>query len=97
MHECKYIVNYPNRKTSSLICRDKREADKHFVIVRGKNPKGYGEVGTVIFLLQEESGGKEIDNLQIFAIDGEENQPGWYSVKGRVHRGKRRTEKIADA
>lgn len=95
-HECEYIVNYPNRKTSNLICRDKGEANKHFVIVRGKDPRGYGEVGTVVFLLQERLGEKEICNAQAFVIDGEENQPGWYSVKGRVQRGKRTTEKIAN-
>lgn len=83
--ECRWIQEHPERKYSRHVKKDTGTADsKGIVIVRGKNPKAAGEIGSTIFLLKEEKGGKGIDEVGIFEIDGKEFLADvYYRVDGR--------------
>lgn len=83
--ECKWILNHPNRKNSRHIRKNEGVADKNeIVIVKGKNPKAAGELGSTIFLLKEGREEKTIEAVGIYEIDGKEYLPGtYYRVDGR--------------
>lgn len=82
--ECKWIQDHPERKESRHIKRNEGFAENGIVIVRGKNPKAAGKIGTTIFLLKEEKKGKAINEVGVYEIDGEEYLPDtYYRVNGR--------------
>ena len=83
--ECKWQQEHPERKYSSNVKKNEGKAvGKGIVVVRGKNPKAAGELGTTIFLLKEEKGGKSIEEIGGFEIDGAEHLPNvYYRVDGR--------------
>lgn len=83
--ECKWIQEHPDRKYSRHVVKDEGTAyGNGIVIVRGKNPKAAGEIGTTIFLLKESTEGKSIDEVGIYEIDGKEFLPNtYYRVDGR--------------
>lgn len=83
--ECGWIQKHPERATSRQIKSNSGTAPEgDIVIVRGKNPKAAGAPGTTIFLLKEKKGGKEIEEVGIYEIDGTEFLPGvYYRVDGR--------------
>lgn len=83
--ECMWLQEHSERKYSRHVKKDTGIADsKGIVIVRGKNPKAAGEIGSTIFLLKEEKGGKGIDEVGIYEIDGIEFLPDvYYRVDGR--------------
>lgn len=84
MHECKWIMDHPERKCSKHVKKDKGEARSgEIVIVRGKNPRAAGEVGSTIFLLKEKKGEKTIEEIGVFEIDGTEYEEDvYYRVNG---------------
>lgn len=86
--ECKWIQDHAERKCSNRVAEKEGTAKKNeIVIVRGKNPKASGEIGATIFLLKEKKGSKEIEEVGIFRIDGEEFLPDvFYRVDGRKAR-----------
>lgn len=82
--ECKWIQNHPDRKESRHIKRNEGFAEKGIVIVRGKNPKAAGRLGTTIFLLKEKKGEKTIEKIGVYEIDGVEYLPEvYYRADGR--------------
>lgn len=83
--ECKWIQDHPDRKHSNKIEKDEGIASKEgIVIVRGKNPKAAGSIGTTIFLLKEKKREKTIEEVGIYEIDGQEFLPNvFYRVDGR--------------
>lgn len=82
--ECKWIQGHPERKTSNHVKKDSGFAVDGIVIVRGKNPKAAGELGTTIYLLKEAKGSKNIEKIGVYEIDGVEYMPGvYYRADGR--------------
>lgn len=83
--ECKWIQDHPERDCSSHVEKDSGVAVRNgIVIVRGKNPKAAGDEGSTIFLLREGKRTKEIEEVGVFQIDGEEYKPNtYYRVDGR--------------
>lgn len=82
--ECKWIQNHPDRKESRHIKKNEGFANSGIVIVRGKNPKAAGHLGTTIFLLKEKKGEKTIEEVGVYEIDGKEYLPDvYYRVDGR--------------
>ena len=84
IYEALYIEKHPELDTSLYVKRNEARDNGHFAVVRGKDPKGYGERGTVICLLQEYASSKRIKKVEIFEIDGKENKSGWYGIGGRI-------------
>lgn len=86
--ECKWIQDHPDRKCSRHVKEKEGIADKNgIVIVRGKNPKAAGAIGSTIFLLKEKKGEKTIEEVGIYEIDGVEFLPDtYYRVDGRKAR-----------
>lgn len=83
--ECEWLRLHPDREYSNHIQKDEGQAKNNgIVIVRGKNPKAAGQVGSTIFLLKEGKGTKEIVEAGAYTIDGAHYQPGtFYNVEGR--------------
>ncbi|MGN0506659.1 MAG: hypothetical protein ACI4FZ_08865 [Lachnospiraceae bacterium] len=83
--ECEWIQEHPERKNSSQVKRNEGYASgKEIVVVRGKNPKAAGALGSTIFLLKEKKGEKTIEEAGAFEIDGQEFLPDvYYRVDGR--------------
>lgn len=81
--ECKWIAEHPERRNSSLVKKDEGTADERkIVIVRGKNPKAAGQLGSTIYLLKGNK--KSIEMIGIYEIDGVEYLPGvYYRANGR--------------
>lgn len=93
--ECQWIMDHPERVCSVYVekdCGHAKEGD--IVVVRGKQPKASGEMGTTIFLLREGKGTKKIVDAGAYKIDGINYMPGkQYDVKGGICRDKKRTQK----
>lgn len=83
--ECEWIIQHPERAMSSEVWTERGSAKKDgIVIVRGKNPKASGAMGSIIFLLKEEKNSPRIAEAGAFAIDGVDYMPGqFYRVNGR--------------
>lgn len=83
--ECKWIQDHPERKNSRHVMTNKGVAEeKGIVVVRGKNPKAAGAIGSTLFLLKEKPGEKTIEEIGAYEIDGEEYLPDvFYRVDGR--------------
>lgn len=86
--ECEWLIRHPDRKYSNHIRKDTGTAEKDgIVIVRGKNPKAAGRIGSTIFLLKEGKGTKEIIDAGAYTIDGTQFKPGvFYKTDGRCAR-----------
>lgn len=81
-----YIANHPmlamNRRVATgegrALQRDK------FVIVRGKDPKAMGEIGTVLGFAVERLWKKDIEFASMLVVDGIKIKPGhWYNAEGK--------------
>lgn len=83
--ECKWMQEHPERKYSNYVMNHIGKATANgIVVVRGKNPKAAGDIGSTIFLLKENKGEKTIGEIGIFEIDGEDFLPDvYYRVDGR--------------
>ena len=83
--ECKWIQEHPERNNSKHIKKNEGTADaKEIVVVRGKNPKAAGTLGSTIFLLKEKRGEKTIEEIGAYEIDGKDFLPNvFYRVDGR--------------
>lgn len=83
--ECEWLIKHPDRKHSKHIEKNAGRAVKdRIIIVRGKNPKAAGEIGSTIFLLKEGKGTKEIVDAGAYKIDGKQFLPGvFYKTDGR--------------
>ena len=83
LHACHYIVSHPERKNNKRVKQEKGTADEYFVIVRGKNPIARGEMGSMLFLLQEEKDSKEIKEMGAYEVDGRNiKEDTWYDIAG---------------
>lgn len=83
--ECEWLIKHPDRKHSNHVEKNAGRAMKDgIIIVRGKNPKAAGEIGSTIFLLKEGKGTKEIVDAGAYKIDGKQFLPGvFYKTDGR--------------
>lgn len=55
-----------------------------FVIVRGKDPKAMGEIGTILGFAMERLWKKDIEFASTLVVDGENIKPGhWYNAAGK--------------
>ena len=81
--ECKWMQEHPTREYSRHVWKDCGQAERDgIVIVRGKNPKAKGEIGSTLFILREGKG--TIEEIGVFPIDGTEYKPDtYYRVDGR--------------
>jgi len=69
-----YMVNHPHRKNANCVSNDidiKEGLRSGFKIVRGKNPKASGNIGTIIGFAKEEVDSVEIEEISIITIDDE--------------------------
>lgn len=86
--ECKWIMEHPERQTSTRVMKNEGCAIPNgIVVVRGKNPRACGSLGSTIFLLKEAQHGKEIEEVAAYEIDGKDFFPNvYYKVNGRRYR-----------
>ena len=85
-HEAAWILKHPERTCSDLVARNKGECNEKdgAVIVRGKDPKGRGELGSLILLIKEAAKSCNVDKIVAWEIDGTEHLPSiWYGTEGR--------------
>lgn len=77
--ECRWLVKHHDRQESSLIKKNKGIAvENEIVIVRGKNPKAAGKLGSTLFLVKEKKRSRQIEQIYVFEIDGKEYLPDVY-------------------
>lgn len=83
--ECIWLQEHPERKYSNHVLKNSGTAEKDgFVIVRGKNPKAAGELGSTIYLVKDAKDGQSVEEIGIYAIDGKEFLPNvYYRADGR--------------
>lgn len=83
--ECGWIMEHPERKNSRHVKQNTGKAQAgNIVIVRGKNPKAAGKLGSAIYLVKDAKDGKSVEEVGIYAIDGKEYLPNvYYRVDGR--------------
>lgn len=86
--ECRWIQKKPERKYSRHVKKDSGCArENNIVIVRGKNPKAKGKIGSTIFLLKEKKNSTDIAEVGAYEIDGKEFLPDvYYRADGRRYR-----------
>ena len=81
-----YIADHPKLTMNSRVVTGEGRAlqrDK-FVIVRGKDPKAMGEIGTVLGFAVERLWKKDIEFASTFVVDGLKIKPGhWYNAEGK--------------
>ena len=81
-----YIVDHPQLAMHKRVVTGEGRAlrrDK-FVIVRGKDPKAMGEIGTVLGFAVERLWKKDIEFASTLVVDGEKIKPGhWYNAEGK--------------
>lgn len=83
MHSLNYIFRHPYRRDNWRVEKDRGEAGNGFVIVRGKEPFAKGELGAVLAFAKEEPGRRDIFELGMYEVDGEEILPDtWYDING---------------
>ena len=81
LHALAYMVDHPKMECSSYIQREFGEAGAGFAIVRGKNPKACGCIGSVLALAKEYPYSTDIEQIGVVEVDGESIQPGvWYDI-----------------
>ena len=82
-HEAAWIMKHPERRCSERVMKEKGKAEENgAVIIRGKNPKGRGELGSLIMLVKEAKGSSHIEKIVAYEIDGKERKPGvWYGTE----------------
>jgi len=67
-----FVAKHPERDYGRHIKTDEGISNsKEFVIVRGKNPKAKGPVGSVLGLIQEYKKSNRIKGINFFRVDGE--------------------------
>lgn len=83
--ECEWLMKHPEREFSAHVKKETGRAGKNgIVVVRGKNPKAVGDLGSTIFLLKEGKGTREIISAGAYRIDGENYMPDtYYNAEGR--------------
>lgn len=84
--ECQWMHEKYERKESKQIQRDEGFAGKNeIVIVRGKDPKAKGEIGSTLFLVKENPKSREIISIGIYPVDNAEYFPNkYYDTDGKV-------------
>lgn len=85
-----YMYNHPKREWGSHVNKEIGSATKqsHFVLVRGKEPKAKGTVGTKIGLLKELKNSKRICEVGLFSVDGVNIKADtYYNVRGEITEG----------
>lgn len=85
-----FMKEHPKRKNSSIVAKDKGATSSDYVIVRGKNPKAAGRIGSILYLVKEGADGS-VEELGMYEVDGKEIKPDkYYNVRGeRVYEKKR--------
>ena len=86
VYACQYIQKFPKRELESnyAVC-DYGSCDKDFLIIKGKEPKGQGKIGSVLFFLEEDENGN-IANITPIEIgdDGYKENTVYISKGGRI-------------
>lgn len=82
-HEAAWIMKHPERTCSKRVLREKGKAETNgAVIIRGKNPKGQGKLGSLIMLVKEAEGSCHVERIVAIEINGKERKPGvWYGME----------------
>ena len=76
-----YMVKYPNRQWNKFVLKEKGKSYNGLAIVRGKDPRACGKIGSYLVLLKEKENGAAILEVALFQIDGERYKPDtWYDV-----------------
>jgi len=85
-HACRYMQKYPERDPESSYVKEKKGKcyeSEDFVIVRGKSPMAAGVKGAHLFLMKEKKNSKEIEDIHVVYVDGEEYRENvWYGIRG---------------
>ena len=88
MHALRYLYDHPYRTGNRRVKRESGETEDGFVIVRGKRPMAKGKKGDLLAFVKEEAGRRDIDELGIYEVDGNEIKPDrWYDINGREVQG----------
>ena len=83
MHSLNYIFRHPYREDNRRVKKDMGEAEGGFAVVRGKEPMAKGKPGDILAFAKEEPGGRDISELGLYEVDGEELLPDtWYDING---------------
>ena len=85
-HEAAWIMKHPERKYSKRVIRGKGKAKENgAIIIRGKNPKGQGELGSLIVLVKEAKESCYVERIVVIEIDGKKRKPGvWYGTEDEM-------------
>lgn len=79
-----YMIEHPKRQWNSKVLLDTGIAKNGFVVVRGKNPKALGKMGSLLLILKEEPDSAEIDEIALIKIDRKRYYPDkYYDVYGK--------------
>lgn len=81
-HAMAYLYNHPYAD-SGHVQMDEGTASRDFVIVRGKNPVARGEAGTILGLVKEAEGSRQIKEMGLYIVGEDGKEPmKWYDVNG---------------
>lgn len=81
-----YLLNYPNRKRSSVIKKDSGIAYFGYVVVCGEDPKAKGKLGDYLVLVKEKQG--RITDVAMYTIDNQTYfEDRWYNIGKQERRG----------
>lgn len=84
MHAMQYLYQHPERE-SGRVEADRGTAERDFVIVRGKNPAARGKTGTILGLLKEAEGSRQIEEMAVYMAGEQGIEPmAWYGIDGRM-------------
>lgn len=82
----KYMEKHPKRPWNGHVCKDKGEANRGFVIVRGIDPIAKGSKDSILGLVTEDSNTNEVKMITMIYVDGVEVKANtWYSTKDNEH------------
>ena len=89
--EAKWIEKHPLRDNTKYVQKDLGQADYGICVVRGKNPKGRGQKGDLIVLIQEQKTSKKVKDIFVYEV----KKGGLYSAEGMEKDEKRRVKKAS--
>ncbi len=83
LHGLAYMVDHPNRESSSQVSEDKATACNGYAIVRGLDPVAKGtKVGDILAFAKQSLDGRSIERVAMRKVDGKKVLPDvWYDME----------------
>lgn len=80
----KYLAKHPKFEDEKNVSTETGYRHGMYSIVRGKNPKAAGDIGTVLGFLKEKPKSKQIEAMAIYTVDGKKFKKGrYYDITGK--------------